>query len=100
MLQLLLVKNGGSHPSNRMESNPIQPTDGCSPCRIYYRITISACFYIGWYPASDSDRVLILLFYCSVVYNTEYEKKLKAAGVPCELYLAKGAVHGFCTMPG
>jgi len=34
------------------------------------------------------------------VYNTEYEKKLKAAGVPCELYLAKGAVHGFCTMPG
>jgi len=30
----------------------------------------------------------------------EYEKKLKAAGVHCELYLYKGALHGFCTMPG
>jgi len=31
---------------------------------------------------------------------SEYEKKLKAAGVPCELHLANGAVHGFCTNPG
>jgi len=30
----------------------------------------------------------------------EYEKKLKAAGVYCELLLVKGAIHGFCTMPG
>lgn len=30
----------------------------------------------------------------------EYEKKLKAAGVHCELVLSKGAVHAFCTMPG
>jgi len=30
----------------------------------------------------------------------EYEKKLKAAGVHCKLYLYKGALHGFCTMPG
>ena len=30
----------------------------------------------------------------------EYEKKLKAAGVHCELHLAKGAVHAFCTLPG
>jgi len=38
-----------------------------------------------------------LFVYCCIA---EYEKKLKAAGVHCELHLAKGAVHGFCTMPG
>ena len=36
----------------------------------------------------------------SVAVMTEYEKKLTAAGVHCELHLAKGAVHGFSTMPG
>jgi len=36
----------------------------------------------------------------SVAVMKEYEKKLTAAGVHCELHLAKGAVHGFCTMPG
>jgi len=30
----------------------------------------------------------------------EYEKKLKSAGVQCELHLFEGAVHGFCSMIG
>ena len=34
------------------------------------------------------------------LFTKEYEKKLTAAGVHCELHLAKGAVHAFCTMPG
>jgi len=34
------------------------------------------------------------------VLIAEYEKKLKSAGVNCELHLVKGALHGFISRAG
>jgi len=34
------------------------------------------------------------------LFHPEYSKKLTAAGVHNELYLSKGAIHAFFTLPG
>jgi len=36
----------------------------------------------------------------SILYDAEYSKRLTAAGVDNEVFLVKGAVHGFFTAPG
>jgi len=35
-----------------------------------------------------------------IIYDAEYSKRLTAAGVDNEVFLVKGAVHGYFTTPG
>ena len=46
------------------------------------------------------SQLSIKFISCILRYLTEYAKKLTAAGVHNEVYLAKGAIHAFYTMPG
>ena len=35
-----------------------------------------------------------------ILYDAEYSKRLTAAGIDNEVFLAKGALHGYFTVPG